>query len=76
MVVIYAYPEMGGVEATEKIRELEKKLNEPPRIIIAMTANATLKDRKKCTEVGMNDYMTKPINLKKLNEIIEKNRKT
>ena len=69
-------PEMGGVEATEKIRELEKKLNEPPRIIVAMTANATLKDRKKCTEVGMNDYMTKPINLKKLNEIIEKNRKT
>ena len=69
-------PEMSGVEATEKIRELEKKLNESPRVIVAMTANATLEDREKCTEVGMDDYMTKPINLKKLNEIIEKYRKT
>ena len=65
-------PIMDGVEATKKIREIEKELNEYPTIIIAMTANATLEDRKICLQAGMNDFITKPISLNILNNIIEK----
>ena len=56
-------PVMGGLEATERIRD-ELNLKELP--IIAMTANAMTGDKEKCLIAGMNDYTTKPINPKKL----------
>jgi len=58
-------PVMNGFEATKKIRELDSQIE-----IIAMTAYTTADDRKKCHEVGMNDFMTKPVNLKTLKNII------
>ena len=36
-----------------------------------MTANAMKDDREKCLEAGMDGYVTKPINVKKLSELIE-----
>ncbi|MBM7555665.1 ABC transporter substrate binding protein [Halanaerobacter jeridensis] len=53
-------PKMDGYKATVKIRQ-ELGLSELP--IIAMTANAVKKDREKALAMGMNDYITKPINL-------------
>ena len=50
-------PEMDGFEATDYIRNT-MKLNIP---IIALTANVTSADLEKCKAVGMNDYISKPI---------------
>ncbi len=66
-------PVMDGYESTELIRKFEKEHPERKRTnIIALTANATIEDRKKCEEVGMDDYMTKPFRFKELTEIINK----
>ena len=55
-------PEMNGFEATEYIR---KKMNS--RIpIIALTADVTTADLKKCKSAGMNDYISKPLDEKLL----------
>ncbi|MDD2982291.1 MAG: ATP-binding protein [Crocinitomicaceae bacterium] len=50
-------PEMNGFEATTHIREV-MKLSTP---IIALTADVTTVDFKKCVEIGMNDYIAKPV---------------
>lgn len=51
-------PRMDGLEATRQIRKNPAFYDLP---IIAMTANAMLDDRKQCIAAGMNDYVTKPI---------------
>ncbi|MDN3654388.1 ATP-binding protein [Ferruginibacter paludis] len=51
-------PEMNGFEATDYIRK-KMKLTLP---IIALTADVTTVDVAKCREVGMNDYIAKPVN--------------
>lgn len=55
-------PEMNGYEATECIRK-EMKLDIP---IIALTADVTTTDVAKCKAVGMNDYLSKPVDDKLL----------
>ncbi|WP_051929318.1 ATP-binding protein [Flavobacterium sp. 83] len=55
-------PEMNGFEATEHIREIMK--SKIP--IIALTADVTSADVEKCKTVGMNDYVSKPIDEKLL----------
>ncbi len=63
-------PEMDGFEATAAIREKESATGEHIPII-AMTAHAMKGDRERCLEAGMDDYISKPINVEKLYEIIE-----
>lgn len=66
-------PQMSGVEATRRIRQLGQKIPQP--WIIAMTANASSEDRDRCLKVGMNDYVSKPIrrdNLSRIFQNIEK----
>jgi CheY-like chemotaxis protein len=64
-------PEMDGYEATSTIRDQNSDVRNHNIPIIAMTANAMKGDREKCLAVGMDDYISKPINLKKLAETIE-----
>ena len=67
-------PELDGYEATKKIRDLERqKVNTRRRLhIIAMTANAMLGDRNKCLSVGMDDYVSKPVQISDLRRALEK----
>jgi CheY-like chemotaxis protein len=61
-------PEMDGLEATRQIRA---GTGQQP-VIIAMTANATRQDRNECLIGGMNDYLSKPVNLDELIKMLEK----
>lgn len=62
-------PVMDGYEAT---RVLRKKWSKTELPIIAMTAHAMVDDRDKCLEYGMNDHITKPIEVDTLFEVLEK----
>ena len=63
-------PEMDGLEATKKIRELSPPANEVP--VVAMTAHAMKGDRETCLAAGMNDYITKPVSQKSIFDAIHK----
>lgn len=63
-------PEMDGLTATTHICQAERSEERPQ--IIAMTANAMQGDREKCLDAGMDDYVTKPINLQELVAALEK----
>ncbi len=64
-------PVMDGFEATRQIREYEKskKIHTP---IVAMTAHAMKGDKEKCIAVGMDYYISKPVNPEELYTTIEK----
>jgi CheY-like chemotaxis protein len=68
-------PEMDGLEATRLYRQQQQQ--EPASgstrqvPIIALTANAMQGDRERCTDAGMTDYLSKPINPLKLIEKIQ-----
>ena len=64
-------PGMDGIEATKRIRELggERFARLP---IIALTANAISGMREKFLDSGFDDYLAKPIEISKLNAVIEK----
>ena len=63
-------PEMDGLTATRAIREINNSKSTVP--IIAITANATDEDRTDCLEAGMNDFLTKPIDVVQLDSLIYK----
>jgi len=65
-------PVMDGLEATRAIREYEKKSSRSKKhiVIIALTANAMKGDRERFIESGMDDYITKPIKRKDLDDAI------
>ncbi len=65
-------PNMNGMEATKKILEIEKENNLIHTPIIALTANALKGDREKFLNAGMDEYLTKPLNKKKLAETLSK----
>jgi signal transduction histidine kinase/ActR/RegA family two-component response regulator len=55
-------PRMNGLEATAKIREIEREKGLDPTPIIALTANAVAGDRERLIAAGMNEYISKPVN--------------
>ncbi len=62
-------PEIDGIETTKYIRQ---NLNMSELPIIAMTAHAMRGDRERCLEVGMNDYIPKPVDRNQMLDIIRK----
>jgi len=66
-------PEMDGFQATEEIRKLETsgKINRHIPII-ALTAFAMESDREKCYAAGMDDYLSKPIDMNKFEKVLIK----
>ncbi len=65
-------PGLGGLEATRIIRSEMSNVRNHQIPIIAMTAHVMKEDRDKCMEVGMDGYVSKPINKDRLFEEIEK----
>jgi len=64
-------PVMSGFEATQEIRVIDdpKRRSIP---IVAMTANAMAGDRERCLVVGMNDYLSKPVQREALRKMLER----
>jgi hypothetical protein len=60
-------PEMDGYEATKQIRKFNENL-----IIIAQTANGMQSDRDEAIAAGCTDYISKPVNIATLSELIQK----
>jgi len=63
-------PNMSGVEATKEILLYEKENNLAHTPIIALTANAIKGDRERFLEVGMDEYMSKPVDVVKLQKML------
>ena len=62
-------PEMDGFEATAAIRKLEEATRKHTPIV-ALTANAMTGDRERCLDCGMDDYVSKPFDVKALQRLI------
>ncbi len=64
-------PLMGGLEATEKIRQGEAGTHYVDMPIVALTAAAMKGERQACFDAGMNDYMAKPFEMKQLLSMVD-----
>ena len=64
-------PEMDGHEATARIRAYERETGDHTPIV-AMTAHARDEDRQRCLEAGMDDYISKPIDQKRLRAVLQR----
>jgi len=65
-------PEMGGIEATRRIRELEVSQGWSAMPIVAMSAGDQIDDHRHCLEVGMNDYISKPFVPRDMNRVLRR----
>ena len=63
-------PVMNGLEAAKKIRALTNGVQDIP--ILALTANAFAEDKTLALEAGMNEHITKPLNVDVLNQTLAK----
>ncbi|MCO5579739.1 hypothetical protein L7F22_033599 [Adiantum nelumboides] len=64
-------PVCDGFEATAKLREIERAQNKRHTPIVAMTAHAMMGDGEYCIAAGMDYYISKPLNAKKLQELLQ-----
>lgn len=66
-------PEMDGFDATREIRKLDIKARDQKHLpVVAMTANVMSGDRERCLEVGMDDYIGKPVQRDMLASVLRK----
>lgn len=63
-------PVMDGYEATRQIRTAEG--DQKHTVIVAMTAYAMIEDKEKCLEAGMDGYLSKPVDLEQVLNILQK----
>ncbi|GGI88458.1 hypothetical protein GCM10007978_27720 [Shewanella hanedai] len=65
-------PNLDGYDMTKRIRDLEKQYSKKSTPIVAVTGAAMTGDEDHCLSTGMNDFVSKPILLKDLKQVIEK----
>jgi len=65
-------PEMNGIDATKIIRDPSSEVFDPDIPILAMTANAMQIHKEQCLKSGMNDFLSKPLNLNQIRGTIKK----
>lgn len=66
-------PGMDGYETTIRMREIESEDSSRIRsLIFALTANTLDNDRERCIKHGMDEFISKPFDMNKLNHILEK----
>ena len=65
-------PEMDGYEATHMIRTTDLKRCQRDIPVVALTANAMSGDELRCREAGMDDYLSKPVNVEALKNCLNK----
>ena len=65
----YQMPVMDGVEATRRIRVLDREKGKHTRII-ALTARVMEGDREECLEMGMDDFLSKPFTIESMREML------
>jgi two-component system sensor histidine kinase/response regulator len=63
-------PDIDGFEATRMIRNLDGDVSKVP--IVAMTAHVMAGDRDKCIQAGMNDFLSKPLNVEEVITMVKK----
>src|SRR5262249_8053353 len=61
-------PDMDGYQATAELRR--RQLGSARTAIVALTANAMAEDRARCLDAGMDDYLSKPVRLEELREVL------
>jgi len=69
-------PVMDGFEATQAIREWERRNVRRRTPIVALTADALDGDRERCLEIGMDDYLAKPFKIRELTDIVQRHTRT
>ena len=65
-------PVMDGLEATRAIRAWEKAVGRPPIPIIAVTAHVMSGDAEGCLQAGMDGYLPKPVELNRLQQVLQR----
>ena len=65
-------PNMDGYQMTQKIREIEKKEQLEKVPIVAITGAAMHGDEAHCRSIGMDDFISKPVQLKNLEQVISR----
>jgi signal transduction histidine kinase/DNA-binding response OmpR family regulator len=63
-------PEMDGYQTTQNIRAWESQQNLPPVTIVALTAHAMRDQHQRCLNVGMDDFLTKPLAFERLKQML------
>ena len=65
-------PVLDGYEATKEIRQLADKNLLSTTPVIALTAHAMLNNDQKCYDAGMDDFLSKPVRIKEMKEVLNK----
>jgi len=65
-------PELDGYEATRRLRRVEREKGEPRTPVIAVTAHALADEREKVLQAGMDDFLTKPLQLAALEQTLDR----
>lgn len=65
-------PDLDGNDATIKLRQYEKENNLSRTIVIGLTAGALNHERERSMQSGMDDFLTKPIDVDKLKSVLER----
>jgi CheY-like chemotaxis protein len=65
-------PGMDGFESTRRIRQMESERGTQRTPIVAMTAHVFDRDKHKCLEAGMDDFIPKPFDPKQLESVLSR----